>query len=193
MTGTTTNITTNKVTIEMLAKAVKIGKQDHIFGEYFCGNKISDYGLEHGYVDYRTLAKAFDAVMNNGIMSATSDIGYWEQVNGYEYEYNDEYYTYPELEELKELVEAAIEDAEGDSETEDLQIALDEIEELLSDGYNMYPDIFQYFIISDAGAEILQRYTHETVWYNEVLDMYVWGIDHWGTSWDYVLTEIPCK
>ena len=28
------------------------------FGKYFCGNEISKYGREHGYVDYATLAKS---------------------------------------------------------------------------------------------------------------------------------------
>ena len=26
--------------------------------------------------------------------------------------------------------------------------------------------------------------------YNEQLDMYLWGITHFGTSWDYVLTDV---
>ena len=118
-----------------------------VCGEYFCGNKISDYGIENGYVDYRTLAKAFDAVMNNDIMSNTQDIGYWEEYNGSEY------------------------DTENDE----------------------YIDVFQYFIISEYGANILKDYTDEIVWYNDKLDMYVWGVTHWGTSWDYVLTDIPCN
>ena len=49
--------------------------------KYFYGNKISDYGLEHGYVDYRTLAKCFDAVLNNDIISKTQEIGYWDIVS----------------------------------------------------------------------------------------------------------------
>jgi len=36
--------------------------------KYYYGNAISEYGMEHGYVDYRTLAKAFDAVLNNDII-----------------------------------------------------------------------------------------------------------------------------
>ena len=35
--------------------------------------------------------------------------------------------------------------------------------------------------------------TDEIVYYNEELDMYVWGITHYGTSWDYVLTDIAIK
>lgn len=56
------------------------------------------------------------------------------------------------------------------------------------DGYPV--EVFQWYIISDRGAEILQEYTDEIVMYNDELDMYLWGITHWGTSWDYVLTDI---
>lgn len=117
-----------------------------VHGKYFYGNEISEYGQEHGYVDYRTLAKAFDAVMNNSIIQNTAEIGYWETVSGNEY----------------------------DEETD------------------TYAEIFQYFIVSDNGAEILQE-AEEIVFYNETLDMYVWGVTHWGTSWDYVLTDIRCN
>lgn len=51
-------------------------------------------------------------------------------------------------------------------------------------------EIYQYYIISDNGAEFLENYTDELVFYNEKLDMYLWGITHFGTSWDYVLTDI---
>lgn len=51
-------------------------------------------------------------------------------------------------------------------------------------------EIFQYYIISPSGAEILQDWTDEIVFYNGAVDMYVWGVTHWGTSWDYVLTDI---
>ena len=53
-----------------------------------------------------------------------------------------------------------------------------------------YEDIFQYFIISDNGTEILKNWTNEIVFYNEALYMYVWGVTHWGTAWSYVLTDI---
>lgn len=50
--------------------------------KYFYGNKISDYGLENGYIGYSTLANSFDAVLNNDIMEKPAEIGFWEQVNG---------------------------------------------------------------------------------------------------------------
>lgn len=53
-----------------------------------------------------------------------------------------------------------------------------------------YLDIFQYYIISDEGADILKEWTDEIVYYNSYLDIYVWGVDHWGTSWTIVPTNI---
>lgn len=118
-----------------------------VHGKYFYGNEVSEYGQEHGYVDYATLSKAFDAVLNNDIMQKTYDIGYWEQESGF---FDDE------------------------------------------EEQDYYPEIYQYYIVSDNGARILKE-INEVVFYNEELDMYIWGVTHFGTSWDYVLTDIKCN
>ena len=44
---------------------------------WFCGNEASDYAKENGFLDYATLSKAFDAVLNNDIIKNTSDIDYF--------------------------------------------------------------------------------------------------------------------
>lgn len=119
--------------------------------KYYYGNPISEYGLENGYVDYATLAKCFDSVLNNDIMSLTYDIGSWDQISG----------TIDNTDEIEELEEKR-----------------DELE------------VFQWFIVDDWGARLLQQETNEIVYYNETLDMYLWGVTHYGTSWDYVLTSI---
>lgn len=53
-----------------------------------------------------------------------------------------------------------------------------------------YHDIYQDYIITSGGADYLERNTNEIVYYNEKLDMHVWGITHFGTGWDYVHTII---
>jgi len=157
---------------------------------YFCGNKISDYGIEHKRVDYATLAKSFDCVLANDLMNKTADIGYWDIYSGDDryYEIDGETYTEAErlekLEDLREVLESL-----EDEEAEDYKAIEERIEEFENADENYY-DFFQFYIISDAGARILSDYTNETVWYNEELDLYVWGITHYGTSWDYVLTDI---
>lgn len=165
--------------------------------EYFCGNKISAYGLENGYVDYRTLAASFDAVLNNEIMGATNYvIGEWEQENGW-IDNSDEIDEIREeieaLEEKRDTLEEEQDDDENETEIErlenEIQEKKEEIERLEEEQENDR-DIFQWYIISDSGADILKNYTNEIVYYNSALDMYLWGITHYGTAWDYVLTDI---
>lgn len=126
--------------------------------KYYYENAISDYGMEHGYVDYATLAKCFDAVLNNDIMSLTYDIGSWEQVSGI---------------------------IDNTDEIEELEEKRDELE----NEQDNEPEVFQWFIIDDWGARLL-RDINEIVYYNETLDMYLWGVTHYGTSWNYILTNI---
>lgn len=58
------------------------------------------------------------------------------------------------------------------------------------DEYGNYYDIYQYYIISNAGYNFLKEFTDEIVYYSHELDMYIWGITHFGTGWDYALTNI---
>ena len=100
------------------------------------GVKVSEYGREKGYLDYRTLAKMLeDCILNNTIREETFDE--WEMVNG-----------------------------------------------------NFDSMIYQDYIISERGHDILKQYTDEIVFYNERLDVYLWSVTHFGTGWDYVLTDV---
>lgn len=155
---------------------------------YFYGNKVSEYGIKNGYVDYATLSKAFDAVLNNGIMEATADIGYWEQVSGM----IDNSEEIEEIrEQIEELEEQITEDSteEQDEETSEKIRELEEQIEELEREQDEPGEVFQWYIVSDPGSRILEE-AGEIVYYNEYLDMYLWGVTHWGTSWDYVLTNI---
>lgn len=114
-----------------------------LYGDRVYGTKVSEYGLENGYLDYYTLSEIVgDMILNNDVFYKS---GYenWTLENGLE------------------------EDEEGN-----------------------YLEVYQYYIITDSGARFLSEYTDELVFYNEELDMYLWGITHFGTSWDYVLTDI---
>ena len=143
-------------------------RNDYIHSsEFFYGSRISDYGIKNGYVDYGTLSRAFDAVLNNEVMEKTIEIGYWEIENGSVFYY---------------------ENSRGDtiSETDYYDLSPEDQE----DYFEHYNEVFQYYIIDENGARILEELTNEIVWYNEVLNMYMWGVTHYGTSWDYVLTDI---
>lgn len=49
-----------------------------------------------------------------------------------------------------------------------------------------YSEVYQYYIISGIDAERLAEYTNEIVYYNEMLDMYILGVTHFGTPWNGV-------
>lgn len=132
-----------------------------MYGGKIYGVEVSQYGREHGYLDYRTLARILeDVILNNNLMTLKGLE--WELVSG--------------------------EDSYGcDIDGEPCDIESDEC-------CNIYPiDIYQTYIISETGYHFLNRYTDEIVYYNEELDLYLWGITHFGTSWDYVLTNIKIK
>lgn len=103
----------------------------------FYGHPISAYGLEHGYVDYRSLSYSFDMILANELLEKTQAVGYWEPMNG-----------------------------------------------------SLEEEIFQWYIIDERGADILKEWTDELLLYNEELNLWLWGVAHWGTAWDYVLTNI---
>ena len=134
-------------------------------GATLYGKEISGYGLNNGYVDYKTLSDIVgNHILNNDIIKY--DVDNWEVVNGSDIKYYD----------------SKADDYVEESEIENW----DNIEE-------KYLDVFQYYIIDNTGAGILSDYTEELIYYNEKLDVYLWGITHWGTSWDYVLTDIQIE
>lgn len=169
-------------------------KNNKLYGTTFCGNEASDYAKENGYLDYATFVKAFNAVLNNNIMQKTYEIGYWEQENGF-IDNSEEIKELIEREEelgsiLSDMVDEDKEDTEEYQKIEEeYNNVVEKIEELQEEEENQQ-EIFQYFIVSDNGAEIIKRYTNDPLFYNEELDMYVWGITHYGTAWAYVLTDI---
>lgn len=62
-----------------------------------------------------------------------------------------------------------------------------------------YTDIYQYYIVNvdNWRLEEYKKYLQETkkesdliLYYDNELDVYILGVSHYGTSWDYVPTEI---
>ena len=151
--------------------------------KYYHGNAISEYGMENGYVDYATLAKCFNAVLNNDIMQLTYDIGYWDQVSGTV----DNTEEIEELEEKKEELEEENESSPSQILENEINEINDQIEELEREQYDQ--EVFQWYIVDEGGARLLQD-INQIVYYNEKLNVYLWGVTHCGTSWDYVLTDI---
>lgn len=182
-------------------KELKIKAPEQV-KKYFYGNEISEYGVKHNRVDYRTLSKAFDAVLCNDIAqlfysTVNGEYNEVEQVNGFID--NSE-----EIEELEEKIDSLQEklnelDALIDyDETlyHNIEIEIEELQEQIEEmerEQEETPEIYQYYIISDSGKDILTYHTNEIIYYIPLLDIYVWGVTHYGTSWDYVLTDIKIE
>ena len=178
-----------------------------IKSHYYRGNKISEDGIQNGYVDYGTLAKSFDAVLCNDITklfysSINNEYVEPEQVNGFIDNSEMIEFKQNQIEELETTLEKLLDIDPDERSTEELSHILylqseietiqEQIEELEQEQEEP-PEIYQYYIISSSGADILQYDTNEIVYYIEHLDMYIWGVTHCGTSWDYVLTDIKIE
>ncbi len=54
-------------------------------------------------------------------------------------------------------------------------------------------EIYQYFIVDfrDFNLDFIKKYCQNEIilWYSEKLGLYILGVDHFGTSWRYVLTD----
>ena len=165
--------------------------------KYFAGNKISQYGLDNGYLDYGTLSKAFDAVLVNDITklfynTIGGDYIEPEQVNGY----IDNSDAIDAKREQIETLEYTRDNSDDDEQIAyiDGQIAIidEQIAELERE-QDEQQEIYQYYIVSDQGAYIIREYTDDPLFYVDFLDCYVWGVTHYGTAWDYVLTAVKIE
>lgn len=140
---------------------------ESIYYKKFEGHKISEYGLEHGFLDYRTLAQCFDAVLCNNI-TEIDEFLFDNIESGSFWEYFDQ---------------------DGN------EISEEEHDQILGVGgfaEERQKDIFQFFIVSDNALYLLKE-AGEIVFYSEKLDVYVWDVTHYGTCWDYVLTNIKLR
>lgn len=169
---------------------------------YFYGHEVSEYGKASGYVDYGTLATALEMVRCNDITKLFyNTIGNEyiepEQVSGYIDNSEAIEEMREELEFIEdEQIEMISNDLENTARYKELEARADELNEKIEElerEQDEPREIFQYYIISDYSAEILKDWTNEIIYYIPVLDIYVWGVTHFGTSWDYVLTDIKIE
>ena len=69
-----------------------------------------------------------------------------------------------------------------------------EVGNIYDEENDCYIDIYQYFIINLSAWELenIKKYYNDEliIAYSEKLDNYILLVDHFGTSWDYVLTNI---
>lgn len=135
------------------------------------GNKkesIRNEELKVGFITYGTLAEYVgDMILCNNMQDRLYNT--MELYSGTEYNYfNNDY---------QEITKEEYEEKEENNE---------EVHEELK-------DVYQYYIIGDSAVSWLSNNSDEIIYYDNELDLYVWGIQHCGTSWDYVFTDIPVR
>ena len=169
-----------------------------LYSGNWMGEEVSEYGKEHGYIDYRCLSRVVgDMVLCNDITKLfytdiNGEYNEAEQIHGFVDNSEAIEHKQEQIEALENTLENAFDDEHIAYLNNQIEIINEQIEELEQE-QEEYPEIYQYYIISDNGADILKRFTNEIVYYIPVLDIHVWGITHWGTGWDYVLTDIKIE
>lgn len=138
-----------------------------------------------GKCSYRRVFNKFinDAVLCNKIVEIDEDL-FFNKITGFN---NDEEVFANILEELKE---------EFDKELNDGSITIEELQQKAENrtAYEEYNfEFYQYFIIdiNDYELEFLKECNQKTlkIMYSEKLDCYILGVDHFGTSWDYINSD----
>lgn len=163
--------------LKVLSKNIGSGERHYLDGK--CSYKrVFDYFIR-------------DAILCNKITEIDPEIFYNQETGFYTYEelYNDK------LEELKEEYKNKI--LEGPGATAK-QIAegwktMEELEQEAEDYANEEQynyEFYQYFIIDLNHYDVkylkeLEQHTLHIMW-SEVLECYILGVGHWGTSWDYI-------
>jgi len=130
----------------------------------FWGVELNEEEKRQHRISYATLSKQFDVVLCNNITEIDPDI--WDNVESGEIE------TYFN----KDWEEITREEWEA-------------LEEQGEETHEQFKEFYQFFIIDRNGAEWLEQ-AGEVVLYSDVLDVFIWCVDHWGTSWAYVMTSI---
>lgn len=132
--------------------------------KYFYGFELSEEEIERNRISYYIMAKCFDAVLCNNICEVDEFL-FDNIISGTLYSYYDKEGNELSQEEYNEKLE-------NDEEVDEV-----------------YDDVFQWFIVSDNALHLLEE-AGELVLYSEKLDCYIWGVKHYGTSWQYVFTNI---
>lgn len=152
--------------LKVLSKNIGSGERHHLDGK----------------CSYRRVFDHFipDAVLCNNIVEIDPEIFYNQEAGFYSY---DEYYN-DKLEELKEECKKELE--EGTKTLEELEQEAEEYADQEQYDYEFY----QYFIIDipNYRLEFLKETEQHTlkIMYSDKLDCYILGVDHFGTSWDYI-------
>lgn len=87
------------------------------------------------------------------------------------------------------LVQDVLDAWQKEREEENSDLAPEDVEQMTV--MDLCTDcIYQTYAITPQGAQYLFNYTSEIISYSEKLEIWLWHIRHWGTSWTHVHTEV---
>ena len=148
--------------------------------------KLSHFAIKVGLVIISQLRRWS---VQNCMNIYAVDEGDWELVNGDDMYYIDgdgnTYDSEMAYERVREL-ETMIDNKE---EGQDISNWERDIDLLTNCGEVRW--VYDYYKITEKGAKILMNESNELVYYNSAIDVYVWGICHYGMSWKLIPTSIP--
>lgn len=163
----------------------------------FWGVELNEEEIKNKRLSYGTVAKQFDAILCNDILQIDNSlIDNLESGDFVSYYINGEETDRETYEELKEKYEDEQSDllfdddwGEDNPRAEKLEKRYDELTELLDQFEEIEDEVFQWFLVGESALWYLKK-MGELVFYSDLLGCYVWGVKHWGTSWDYVMTSL---
>lgn len=163
----------------------------------FWGVELNEEEIKNKRLSYGTVAKQFDAILCNDILQIDNSlIDNLESGDFVSYYINGEETDRETYEELKEKYEDEQSDLLFDDDwgkdnprAEKLEKRYDELTELLDQFEEIEDEVFQWFLVGESALWYLKK-MGELVFYSDLLGCYVWGVKHWGTSWDYVMTSL---
>ena len=156
--------------------------------------ELNEEEIKYHRLSYGTVARQFDCVLCNNIVEIDPDIFCNLESDSFmKFFDGDEEITEEEYEERKQQIEDEIwdtehEETETEAQEEEKEKRIEELERKQEELYQEEDEIYQYFIVSDSALWYLKK-MNEIVFYSDKLECYIWGVTHWGTSWDYVLTN----
>ena len=181
---------------------------------YYYGAAVSEEGIKYGKVDYKAFASAFPHILNNEIVANVDDIepimgdpAHHEDSKGNVYKWDEWEDRQIELDKLRanclaeldkyeKLAEQTMDPTERRCFEAKINALTKTIEDCTEDIFALdeeHPnEVFQWYIVPAQALDHLND-ADEIVWYSPTLNLYIWGVTHYGTAWEYVLTDIPCK
>ena len=131
---------------------------------------MGEVNLESEYKSLYEQLHRCQYILANSLEQGLKDMENWPLIEAMS-EYNQEFYGAMSDEELKNDY-----GWDGNQDKNEFIMGMD------------YPEIYQTYVIDEHTSEILKDYG-EFVYYNEDINLWFWGVMHWGTSWSYVMGD----